>query len=186
MDQTGRVGLRAALVPLLLLLACDFGLDGSRNLEAVAPYPGVGQVELWRFELVREDRRWAFSIRYQNFESWASFFAPGGSQITAGVGEIRGPEEILSWLREASASQAITGLTWDPSRAEVSNAGDLGYTVGEYRISGVDADGVHRGVEGTYVSIWRRQEDGSWKAEMTLGNPSGPRQPQPLPGASGG
>ena len=27
--------------------------------------------------------------------------------------------------------------------------------------------------QGIYVSIWRRQADGSWKVEMDLGNPTG-------------
>ena len=183
LDEKGRLGLRPATLSLLaVLLACNPGPDPSNDLEAVAPYPGVGQVELWKFELAREDRRWAHAIQYENFESWASFFAPGGSQIAAGVGEIRGPEEILSWLREATASQTITGLTWGPNRAEVSNSGDLGYTVGEFSISGVDADGAHTGGNGVYVSVWRRQDDGGWKVEMTLGNLSGPREPIPLPG----
>lgn len=178
---------------LLLLSGLLAGLGGcaesgppssSGSTLFVAPHPGIGQIELWRFELAKQDRAWAYAIHYEDFEAWASYFAPGGSRISAGVGEIRGPDAILAWLREATASQGITGFTWAPNRAEVSNSGDLGYTVGEYRASGMGADGVHTGVAGEYVSIWRRQEDGSWKVEMTLGNPTGPPEPIPFPGGT--
>ena len=57
-------------------------------------------------------------------------------------------------------------------RAEVSLSGDLGYTVGRFESVSVDSMGVETRGQGLYVSIWRRQEDGSWKVEMDLGNPT--------------
>jgi len=153
---------------------------------SITPYPGIEQIEFWKFELMKTDRAFAFAIRYEGLEAWASFFALNGSMISVGVGEIRGPEAILASLLEATASQALTGLTWTPERAEVSNGGDLGYTVGEYRSSGLDAEGIHTAVSGKYVSIWRKQEDGSWKVEMKLGNPTTVPEVTPAPGTEGG
>lgn len=56
-------------------------------------------------------------------------------------------------------------LRWSPSEAGLSPTGDAGYTAGPYR---VERDGavVSRGV---YVSIWRRQPDGSWKIRFDTG-----------------
>jgi ketosteroid isomerase-like protein len=70
-----------------------------------------------------------------------------------------------------AASGAIIGFSWAPERADVSTAGDLGYTVGRYRTVVGGPDGEELEGTGMYVSIWRRQADGSWKVEMDLGNP---------------
>ncbi len=49
-------------------------------------------------------------------------------------------------------------LTWTPVRAEIAASGDLGYTFGSWSIPGQD-----RAVHGVYVSIWKRQPDGTWR-----------------------
>lgn len=54
-------------------------------------------------------------------------------------------------------------LTWQPVVAEVSAAGDLGWTSGPYEIRPMrDYQGAP-GV-GHYVSLWGRKRDGMWKA----------------------
>ncbi len=60
-------------------------------------------------------------------------------------------------------------LEWWPAAAEVSAAGDLGYTTGPYR--SVGPDGVARW--GHYHSVWGRQADGGWKVLIDLGGPHG-------------
>ena len=104
---------------------------------------------------------------------WVSFFAPNGSMISAGVGEVQGAEAIQATM-EGAFADASYRLTWEPSRAEVSASGDLGYTVGRYTSVRVGNLGQEVRSSGLYVSIWRRQEDGSWKVEMDLGNPTSP------------
>ena len=65
-------------------------------------------------------------------------------------------------------SQAIDTaytLTWKPSGGEVSASGDLGFTYGIYTLSLTDTT-----LYGTYVSIWKKQEDGKWKFILDTGN----------------
>lgn len=59
-------------------------------------------------------------------------------------------------------------LSWEPVHAEVSAAGDLGYTTGpwEFRRNGAGGDPDARG---DYVSVWRRQDDGSWRVVLDVG-----------------
>ena len=60
-------------------------------------------------------------------------------------------------------------LTWQPTYAEVSRAGDLGYTTGpwEYR----ERRDLHDQPVGYghFVSIWQQQADGEWKVHIDLG-----------------
>jgi ketosteroid isomerase-like protein len=52
-------------------------------------------------------------------------------------------------------------IRWKPLRAEVAEAGDLGFTWGVAE-SGPTKDGPFKPY-GIYVTIWKRQADGKWK-----------------------
>jgi len=59
-------------------------------------------------------------------------------------------------------------LSWEPVFADVSRAGDLGYTTGpwEFRPNGPDDQPV---AFGQYFTIWKKQTDGGWKAVLDRG-----------------
>jgi ketosteroid isomerase-like protein len=63
-------------------------------------------------------------------------------------------------------------LIWAPERAEVSTAGDLGYTTGpwEFRRGGTEGEVL---ATGRYISVWTRGEDGVWRLAADIGT-SGP------------
>jgi len=59
-------------------------------------------------------------------------------------------------------------LSWQPAFADVSRAGDFGYTTGpwEYRPNGPEDQPV---AFGQYFTIWKKQRDGAWKAVLDRG-----------------
>src|SRR5215471_3133681 len=59
-------------------------------------------------------------------------------------------------------------LSWQPAFADVSRAGDFGYTTGpwEYRPNGPEDQPV---AFGQYFTVWKKQPDGSWKAVLDRG-----------------
>ncbi|MFN3839374.1 MAG: YybH family protein [Cyclobacteriaceae bacterium] len=62
-------------------------------------------------------------------------------------------------------------LRWSPLKAEAS--GNLGYTFGGYTLQTKSEDGLRDTVlYGTYVSIWKRKNDGSWRYVFDTGNPT--------------
>ncbi len=124
--------------------------------------------EAWKAELIAADQAFSDAVREEGLTRWASFFTEDGAMIQEGAGEIRGTEALQAATEAAAA--AITSFTWTPDRAGVSAGGDLGYTVGHFRTTAIDPDGVEILRTGLYVSIWRRQPDGGWKVEMDLGN----------------
>jgi ketosteroid isomerase-like protein len=67
------------------------------------------------------------------------------------------------------------GLSWEPSYAEVSASGDLGYTWGRYTLtvpSGTKGkDGLVQ--MGTYVTIWKHMAIGGWKVVLDDDHPDG-------------
>lgn len=58
-------------------------------------------------------------------------------------------------------------LSWEPAFADISAAGDFGYTTGpwEIRRSPKDAPAGF----GHYVTVWRKQRDGAWKITIDCG-----------------
>ena len=59
-----------------------------------------------------------------------------------------------------------SSMTWRPTDAEVSSSGDLGYTYGVYSYRTRDSL-----FQGTYVTVWKKDPDGKWKAVLDSGNP---------------
>jgi len=64
--------------------------------------------------------------------------------------------------------QNDTGYTmnWQPQNAFVSQSADLGYTYGVYALQPTTIDTI---IYGTYVSIWKKQNDGKWKFVLDTG-----------------
>jgi ketosteroid isomerase-like protein len=58
-------------------------------------------------------------------------------------------------------------LTRQPQSAVVAASGDLGYTYGVYSYRLKENDYI---LYGTYVSIWKKQSDGTWKFVLDSGN----------------
>jgi ketosteroid isomerase-like protein len=69
----------------------------------------------------------------------------------------------VEYLKKQNDSGFI--LTWVPEAAELAKSGDLGYTYGLYTLVTQDTT-----MHGTYVSIWKKQKDGSWKFVLDTGN----------------
>ena len=135
------------------------------------PSTNHGDPDAWKAELLEADRAFNEATSKEGAPGWASFFAPNGSMISEGIGEIQGVEAVGAAM-EGAFSDPSFRLTWEPLRAEVSENGDLGYTVGRYASVRIGDAGEEIRGTGLYVSIWRRQVDGSWKVEMDLGNPT--------------
>ncbi|HEX2568526.1 MAG TPA: DUF4440 domain-containing protein [Polyangia bacterium] len=68
-------------------------------------------------------------------------------------------------------------LSWSPEEAMAAASGDLGFTWGRWTLHGKNKDGSPREVHGKYVTIWKKQADGTWKFVLDTGQPD----PAPVP-----
>lgn len=71
----------------------------------------------------------------------------------------------LAAARARQPARAGQKLTWVPLQVDVSDDGTLGYTWGKYEYTPAPApDGTRpAATTGLYLTIWKRQADGSWK-----------------------
>ena len=63
-----------------------------------------------------------------------------------------------------------TPLAWEPLKAEVSPDGKLGYTLGRWTYISIDKNGKQDTAYGNYVTIWKKQNNGSWKYVLDGGS----------------
>jgi ketosteroid isomerase-like protein len=57
-------------------------------------------------------------------------------------------------------------LNWSPLVAEISQAGDLGYTTGPFVQENLQTKEKSHGL---YSSVWKKQADGKWKVALDIG-----------------
>ena len=58
-------------------------------------------------------------------------------------------------------------LKWQPHHASVARSADMAYTYGIWAMQPHSQDTV---LYGTYISIWKKQQDGKWKYILDAGN----------------
>jgi ketosteroid isomerase-like protein len=164
-------GMRKVILTLWMvtLLGGCVGQEGSSNASGnQSGSPDLGRQAVWEFELMKEDRAFSTSVQLDAPPKWSAFLAPNGTVLQSGVGEMQGPDAVTSMFTHALEGGTVTALTWGPERAEVSESGDLGYTVGRYFASGIDSAGGEVTGGGSYLTVWRRQSDGAWRVEVTV------------------
>jgi ketosteroid isomerase-like protein len=110
--------------------------------------------------LMKADRDFARDSAARGTAAWEAVMAPNATKPDAGGTWIVGPKAI----REQMAAAFAKGLTleWEPVRAEISRGGRLGFTWGRYKTARST---------GTYMTVWEKQPDGSWKILFDTGDP---------------
>ena len=124
--------------------------------------------------LMQADRDFDRATAETGVEGWVSYFAEDGQMFPAGAEIVSGRQAIREAMAPAFGNPEFS-LRWKPLGADVSRAGDLGYTYGTYVARGPGPQGEPVERHGKYVSIWKKQADGSWKIVVDIGNSS----PQP-------
>lgn len=90
--------------------------------------------------------------------TYSRYYAPKWISALPGVpiGELTGPLKM-----QFPAGYAIRMVT---VKTEISDGGDLGYAVGTYEQTAPDKSGALTHTVGKWMSVFRKQPDGSWGA----------------------
>lgn len=99
------------------------------------------------------------------------FAAPDVAFIDTDPRQYRGLEAVRKRL---GPDRPGTSLTWSALFTDVSDDGTLGYNYGRYEFRGPGADGHEAVHTGFFLTIWKRQPDGSWRFVMDNGAPDRP------------
>jgi ketosteroid isomerase-like protein len=132
-----------------------------------------GHMAIEQKVLLELDRDFDKATVEKGVDGWVSYFAEDGAMFPAGGEIVTGKTSIRELMAPVFATPG-TSLRWEPLGAQVSRAGDLGYTYGKYVSKAIDPEGKPVTRYGKYVTIWKKQTDGSWKVVMDVGNASPP------------
>ena len=91
----------------------------------------------------------------------------------------KGPGDAKSIAADFAADAALS-VTLTADRVEVAKSGDLGYSVGHFERDATNpkTHAVETGTGG-YVSVYRKQADGSWKTAAVSVSPGPPAAATP-------
>ncbi len=121
-----------------------------------------------RQQLMDADTAFAKATAERGLDGWLSWFADD-AQINARPAPIQGKEALRKHYSKMF-SQPGFAIRWNPLFAEASKDGTLGYTFGQAEVESRNAKGEVQKSDARYVSVWKRQKDGSWKVVTDIGN----------------
>ncbi len=134
-----------------LIITC---LVGSRCTQ-------TGNMEKWKEEIMQVEKEFNDMAQEEGLAVAFSQFAAQDGVLRRRKKIVSGPKEIKDWYekdyREGDA------LTWKPTFVDVSASGDMAYTYGNYVFSSLDTLGKKKESTGIFHTVWKRQQDGSWK-----------------------
>lgn len=120
-------------------------------------------------ELRSADQEWMKVFSAKDLDKSVAFVAPNGSVLSPNAPIATGAEAIR---KSFSGFFALPDLhiSWTPTVAAASRSSDLGYTQGTYEMSFRDPGGKQVSDKGKYVTVWKRQQDKSWKVVADIFN----------------
>jgi len=102
-------------------------------------------------------------------EATGSVMPPNGPIAT-------GPDAVRALFTGFWALPGIS-LHWQATSAEASQSGELAYSSGTYDLTFNGPDGKPVSDKGKFVTVWRKQSDGSWKVVRDIFNSDLPLTP---------
>jgi len=126
-------------------------------------------LEAARKSLIRADADFNADVAARGVDAWVEVFAEDGAMLVPNQPLIRGHAKIretMADLGDPRKAAPALKLRWKPLAAQVSDDGTLGWTYGNAVISSARGENKTK-----YVTVWRKQADGSWKVAADLGVP---------------
>jgi uncharacterized protein (TIGR02246 family) len=115
-------------------------------------------------EVMQADRDFAKLAQEKGVaEAFAFYAAPDAHWFVPGPEPLRGPEAIKARLTKSFAKGGK--LEWEPRRAWASADGTMAVTWGRSIYTSPTGEASH----GSYLTVWMRQADGSWKFSHDMG-----------------
>ncbi len=128
-------------------------------LVALLALAGIAQAQKAADAIRAADQQWEKAVVAKDLGKSVAFCAPEGSMLPPNAPIANGTDAIRKF-----------SLTWAPVAAEVARSGDIGYTRGTFQLSFNGPSGQKVSDTGKYVTVWKKQADGSWKVVVDIFN----------------
>ncbi len=112
------------------------------------------------------DARFAKDVLTRGGAAFADWFAQDAIALNNGQAPQVG---LVAIVKSANWDPKVYHLTWTTTDAQMGPSGDMGYTWGHFEGHSKDAAGNPVTTTGRYVTVWRKEKDGSWKVVLDAG-----------------
>lgn len=125
------------------------------------------------------ETQWDQEYAAKDLDKVAAHYTDDAVLMTPFAEALNGKDAIRGALKEMISDPAFA-LTFKASKIDVAKSGDLAYTQGSYTLKVTDP-ATHKPItdHGSYVTTYRKQADGSWKAVTDIASTAVPPQPPP-------
>ena len=148
--------MKLRLLPAVLL--CCLAAVAQNSSDKAAP-------------LLQADRDFNAATSARGLEGWMEFMSDDSVLQRDKV--YAGRDAIRAEMAQDFASPD-TKLTWKPTSGQMFDSGAMGFTTGDWEFRSKDPKGNKVAVKGQYLTVWKKQKDGSWKVLWDGGASSGP------------
>jgi uncharacterized protein (TIGR02246 family) len=148
------------LAGVAALVACAPRADKSK-------FNAAGAVDAIRADEVRWNADW----KSGDAGKIAAHYAPDAVVMGAGQAPVNGIEAIRAAVQKTIDDPAFS-LTFSSDRVNMAASGDLAASKGVFTEASTDpATKAKSKIAGTFVTVYRPQPDGSWKAVWDIATP---------------
>jgi uncharacterized protein (TIGR02246 family) len=124
---------------------------------------------------------WNQEYAAKDLDKIAGHYSDDAVLMAPGMPASHGKDAIRALLTDMVKDPALS-LKFQSATVEVAKSGDVGYTQGSYTMTMTDpASKQVVNDHGSYVTTYRKQADGSWKAVADIATSEVPPPPPPAP-----
>lgn len=111
-----------------------------------------------------DEARWNQQFKAKDTEGLASHYTDDAYLVAPGVAPADGSTAIRQVLANASTDPAFS-VQFSSDKIDVSGSGDMAYARGKFSEKYTDRKtGKVMSDSGSYLTVYKKQDDGSWKA----------------------
>ena len=162
-----RYSLPAAVALAVVLAGCN-----------QAPPPAAPDTRAADAQAIRDlEKAWEQAFATKDVDKIAVVYADDASSFMPNMPVLNGVPAIKAVLKSMVEDKNFA-ITFAATKVEVSKASDLAYSQGAYTMTLTDPKTKKAVTEkGKYVTAYKKQADGSWKAAADILNADGPAAP---------
>ncbi|MFN6962261.1 MAG: YybH family protein [Pyrinomonadaceae bacterium] len=141
--------------------------DNSSPVKSDAAKPSVDRAA--EEKAIREaDIAWSNATGKKDVEAAMAFIADDAVMLPPNAPMLSGKEAVKKEWNNMMALNDLS-IKWEPTKVQVAESGDIGYTIGTYEMSFTDPKAGKVNDKGKYVEIWKKV-NGKWVCQYDMYN----------------
>ena len=159
---------RLMILLLALLLAISFAAACSdQTAQQPAPPPDTRKADEAAIRAASAD--WSKAAQAKDLDKAVSYYADDAVFFVDKGALVKGKNSIrMAWKDFLAPSAPV--LSFTTTFVEVARSGDIAYEYGTVEFTTMDKKGKPRVEKGKYVTVWKKQSNGSWQAAIDIDN----------------